>query len=244
MPLKHKNCCRFRWKGVLDNMFAQDVVLFSIWGHPMSLLELIGLISGLVAVYLASKALSVNFLFGLLNNVVYFVIFYQAGLYSAMLLQTVYFVFSLYGYFHWRHPAPEQQGKNRELRIRRLNKSQWALVIAIILVLGGLWSEGVIYLQSRFPSYIDPPAFPRLDAVLTVASVTGQFLLSRKVKDNWIIWIVVDILSTALYAYMGLFFTALLFAVFTLIAIRAVLDWNKQYKQQDENLQESNIEAK
>lgn len=220
-------------------MLVQDIVLFSIWGHSMSLLELIGLVSGLVAVYLASKALSVNFLFGLLNNVVYFVVFYQAHLYSAMLLQTVYFVFSLYGYFHWKHPAPGQEGKNSELRIRRLNKSRWALVVVIILVFGGLWSEGVIYFQSRFPEYIDPPAFPRLDAVLTVASVTGQFLLSRKVMDNWIIWIVVDVLSTALYAYMGLFFTALLFAIFALIAIRAIIDWKRQYKQQDENQQET-----
>lgn len=225
-------------------MLVQDVVLFSIWGHSMSLLELIGLISGLAAVYLASKALSVNFLFGLLNNVVYFVVFYQAHLYSAMLLQTVYFLFSLYGYFHWKHPAPGQEGKNRELRIRRLNKGRWALVIVIVLVFGGLWSEGIIYFQSRFPEYIDPPAFPRLDALLTVASITGQFLLSRKVMDNWIIWIVVDVLSTALYAYMGLFFTALLFAIFTLIALRAVVDWNKQYKQQDENRKENNSCAK
>jgi nicotinamide mononucleotide transporter len=76
--------------------------------------------------------------------------------------------------------------------------------------------------------------------MLTAASVMGQFLLSRKVKDNWIIWIVVDVLSTALYAYMGLFFTALLFAVFTLIALRAIVDWNKQYKQQDEIKKENN----
>ncbi|MDD2559440.1 MAG: nicotinamide riboside transporter PnuC [Bacteroidales bacterium] len=220
-------------------MLVQDVVLFSIWGHSMSLLELIGLISGLVAVYLASKALSVNFLFGLLNNVVYFVVFYQAHLYSAMLLQTVYFFFSLYGYFHWKHPKPGQEGKNRELRIRRLTKGRWVLVMLIILVFGGLWSEGIIYFQSRFPELIDPPAFPRLDAVLTVASVTGQFLLSRKVMDNWIIWIVVDVLSTALYAYMGLFFTAILFVLFTLIAIRAIVDWNKQYRQQDENPKEN-----
>ena len=240
MPLRHKNCCRFLWKGVLDNMSIQDVVLFSLWGHSMNLLELIGLVSGLVAVYLASRALSVNFLFGLLNNVVYFVVFYQAHLYSAMLLQVVYFSFSLYGYYHWKHPAPGQEGKNRELRIRRLNKSQWALVIVIVLVFGGLWSEGIIYFQSRFPEYIDPPAFPRLDAMLTAASVMGQFLLSRKVMDNWIIWIVVDVLSTALYAYMGLFFTALLFAVFTLIALRAIVDWNKQYKQQDEIKKENN----
>lgn len=219
-------------------MLVQNIVLFTIWGHPMSLLELIGLISGLVAVYLASKALSVNFLFGLLNNVIYFIVFYKAHLYSAMLLQTVYFVFSLYGYYHWRHPSPEQKGANKELRIRRLNKSRWVLVAIIILVFGGLWGQGIIHFQSKFPEYIQPPAFPRLDAVLTVASVTGQFLLSRKVMDNWIIWIVVDVVSTALYAYMGLFFTAVLFAVFTLIAIRAIVDWNKQYKQQSENQEE------
>ena len=214
-------------------MFGGDVVLFSVWNQPLSLLELIGLITGLVAVYLASKALSVNFLFGLLNNVVYFVLFYQAHLYSAMLLQIVYFCFSVYGYYHWKHPAPGQEGKNKEQRIRRLSWRQWGLVMVIILFIGVLWSEGVIYFQERFPEYVDPPAFPRLDAILTIASVSGQYLLSRKVLDNWTLWIVIDAISTALYAYMGLYFTSILFAVYTLIAIRAVIDWKKQFKLQD-----------
>ena len=211
-------------------MDALNQTLFTLWGYKMSMLELIGVLTGFAAVYLAYRQKSVNFLFGMLNNVVYFVLFFQFRLYSVMLLQIIYFIFSLYGFYHWRHPQKEESDKNKEQRIRVLQWKNRLIYIGFILVAGLLWGLAVIKLQGKFPEYFDPPAFPLLDAVLTMGSVTGQWMLSRKIWDNWSFWVIIDLISCLLYAYMGMFFTSVLYAVYTLIALRAVSEWMKTFK--------------
>lgn len=206
-----------------------NYTLFTLWNYPLSVLELIGVLTGFAAVLLASKAWSVNFLFGLVNSVAYFLLYFQYRLYSVMLLQIVYFSFSLYGYYHWRHPKPEEADKNKEQRITVLTKKARIKYVLLIVLAGFIWGWCVIHLQARFPKYFEPPAYPWLDALLTMGSVVAQYLLSRKIWDNWPLWVVLDGISTVLYASMGMFFTSVLFGVFTLIAIRAQFDWKKTY---------------
>jgi nicotinamide mononucleotide transporter len=211
-------------------MDALNYTLFTLWDYPLSVLELIAVLTGFAAVFLASKAWSVNFLFGLVNSIAYFLLYFQYRLYSVMLLQVVYFSFSIYGYYHWRHPKPEDADKNQEQKIQKLTMKQRLAYLLAILVFGATWGWCVIHFQARFPQYFDPPAFPWLDAMLTMGSVVAQYLLSRKVWDNWPLWIVLDGISTLLYAYMGMIFTSVLFGVFTIIAIRAQAEWNKTYE--------------
>jgi len=147
-----------------------------------------------------------------------------------MLLQVVYFIFSLYGYYYWKHPKQGQSDEKQEQRIRFLRWKSRLIYTGIIILSGILWGWSVINLQARFPEYFAPPAYPWLDALLTMASVTAQWLLSRKYWDNWVIWIVVDVISTILYASMGMIFTAVMYGVFTLIAIKALVDWSRTYR--------------
>lgn len=204
--------------------------IFAILGYRLSLLELAGVLSGFAAVYLAFKEKPVNFLFGLVNNVIYFVLFFQYRLYSVMLLQIVYFIFSIYGYYYWKHPKKEESDVKNEQRIRILKWNERLLYIVIILIAGYIWGWAVIKLQARFPEYFDPPAYPWLDAELTMASIAGQWLLSRKIWDNWPLWIIVDTISWILYASMGIYFTSALYAVYALIALSAVVEWQKTYR--------------
>jgi nicotinamide mononucleotide transporter len=87
----------------------------------------------------------------------------------------------------------------------------------------------VIKGQALYPTYFDPPAYPWLEPGLTMASVAGQWMLARKYGDNWPLWIIIDLISTGFYASMGMIFTALMYSVFTLIAVKALIDWKKQY---------------
>lgn len=204
--------------------------LFTVWGYPMTVLEFAGVITGLAAVYLASKAKSVNFLFGMINNIFYFLLFFRFRLYSVMVLQVVYFVFSLYGYYHWKNPSKEESDDKSEQKIRVLRWKNRLLYILLIIFSGIAWGWFVIKMQAVFPEYFDPPAYPWLDALLTMGSIVGQWLLSRKYWDNWPLWIVIDIISCILYAGMGMFFTSILYAVFTAIAIKAMIDWKGIFK--------------
>ncbi|NLE32004.1 MAG: nicotinamide mononucleotide transporter [Bacteroidales bacterium] len=199
-------------------------------GYPLSLLELLGVLSGLLAVLLASKALSVNFLVGMFNSVCYFLLFFQYRLYSVMLLQVVYFTFSLYGFYHWRHPKQGEAGPDNEQRIRLLDNRQRLFYASLIALAGVVWAWLVIHFQARFPAWVDPPAYPWLDAFLAMASVFGQWLLSKKYWENWVVWLMVDVSSTLLYASMGMVFTAIMYGVFSMIALKALISWFRTYK--------------
>ncbi|HBL71773.1 MAG TPA: hypothetical protein DD409_02115 [Bacteroidales bacterium] len=204
--------------------------LLTLGGYPLSLLELLGVLSGLLAVLLASKALSVNFLVGMFNSVCYFLLFFQYRLYSVMLLQVVYFTFSLYGFYHWRHPKQGEAGPDNEQRIRLLDNRQRLFYASLIALAGVVWAWLSIHFQARFPAGVDPPAYPWLDAFLAMASVFGQWLLSKKYWENWMVWLMVDVSSTLLYASMGMVFTAIMYGVFSLIALKALISWFRTYK--------------
>ncbi|NLT03154.1 MAG: nicotinamide mononucleotide transporter [Bacteroidales bacterium] len=204
--------------------------LLTVGGYPLSLLELLGVISGLLAVFLASNALSINFLVGMFNSLCYFLLFFQYRLYSVMLLQVVYFTFSVYGFYHWRHPKQGESGPDKEQRIRLLGNRQRLMYAGLIALAGLVWAWLVIHFQSRFPAWVDPPAYPWLDAFLAMASVFGQWLLSKKYWENWVVWLFVDVTSTVLYASMGMVFTAIMYGVFSLIALKALIGWMLTYK--------------
>lgn len=210
-------------------MEVLNYTLFTLWDYPLSVLEFVAVLTGFAAVLFASKAWSVNFLFGIVNSLAYFLLYFQHRLYSVMLLQLVYFSFSIYGYYYWRHPKPEDADKNKQQRIKRLTTRARLFYLVVIVLSGLTWGWCVIHMQARFPEYFDPPAFPWLDAILTMGSIVAQYLLSRKYWDNWPLWIVLDGASAILYAYMGMFFTSILFGTFTLIAIRAQYEWKKAY---------------
>jgi len=214
-------------------MDVLNYTLITLWDYPLSVLELIAVVTGFAAVFLASQVRAVNFIFGVVNAVAYFLLYFQYRLYSVMLLQIAYFCFSIYGYYHWKHPKPEEADVNKEQKIQKLPLKELLMYLVAIFVSGLIWGWGVVHFQARFPEYFDPPAYPWLDAVLTMASLAAQYLLSRKIFNNWQIWIVVDSISTILYAYMGMIFTSVLFGAFTIIAIRALYEWKKTYEKYD-----------
>ena len=204
--------------------------LLTLWGYPLSVLELVGVLTGFTTVFLASKAWAVNFLFALVNAIAYFLLYFQNHLYSVMMLQLFYFSFSIYGYYHWKHPKADDADGKKELRISLLSWRSRIYGIIGILVIGTGWGFGVIHFQAQYPGYFAPPAFPMLDAVLTMGSIVAQYLLSRKIWENWILWIVLDSISTVMYASLGMVFTAFLFGTFTLIALNAIVKWKKIYE--------------
>jgi nicotinamide mononucleotide transporter len=198
-------------------------IFLKIFDYELSYLEFFAVLTGLAAVYLASRGKVVNFYIGLINNVLYFMLFYQCRLYSMMFLQAAYFAISSYGIYSWSKP-----NENRErLKITRLTRRQWFLISGAILLAAAVWGSLVLWLSGKYPENIEKPQYPYIDALLTMASVCGQILLTRKKIDNWTIWIVVNTASIALYAVVGIYFTSILYAVFLLIAIKAYIDWKK-----------------
>ena len=196
----------------------------------MNWLEIIAVVFGFVAIWLAAKGKVVNFGIGLVNCVLYMVLFGRVGLYSAMVLQGVYFVIDLYGLYSWRKPRKEE----KELKVSWLTWQQRGWVALIVVATGVMWGMGVKYGAQLLPENIQEPQYPFVDAILTTASIVAQILLTRKKIDNWVMWVIVDVVYVGLYIMVGMYFTAVLYVAYTLIAVNAVKMWNEELGMRNE----------
>ena len=196
----------------------------------MNWLEIIAVVFGFVAIWLAAKGKVVNFGIGLVNCVLYMVLFGRVGLYSAMILQGVYFVIDLYGLYSWRKPRKEE----KELKVSWLTWQQRGWVALIVVATGVMWGMGVKYGAQLLPENIQEPQYPFVDAILTTASIVAQILLTRKKIDNWVMWVLVDVVYIGLYVAVGMYWTAGLYVVYTGIAVNAVKMWNEELGMRNE----------
>ena len=191
----------------------------------MNWLEIIAVVFGVVAIWLASKGEVVNFGIGLVNCVLYGILFGREGLYSGMMLQGIYFVINLYGLYSWRKPKVEV---DKKLKVMWLTAKERIWVLLIVVATGVLWGMGVKWGAQLLPENIQEPQYPMVDAILTTASVVAQILLTRKKIDNWVIWVIVDVVYIGLFLMVGMYWTVGLYVVYVLIAIRAIREWNKE----------------
>jgi nicotinamide mononucleotide transporter len=151
---------------------------------------------------------------GIIGVSLYAVVFYQSKLYADMGLQAVYFVVSFYGWYHWLH------GKGGEML-----PATWATR----RMLWGSIAAGAVgtVLLALLLTYHTDAAVPWGDSALTSFSLVAQWLLSRKHIENWIIWIIVDFFYVILFAYKDLNLTAVLYAIFFVLAILGYYEWKK-----------------
>ncbi len=197
----------------------------------MNWLEIIAVVFGVVAIWLASKGEVVNFGIGLVNCVLYGILFGREGLYSGMILQGIYFAINLYGLYSWRKPKAEV---DKGLKVMWLTMKERVVIVAVIVVAGVLWGMGVKYGARLLPENIQEPQYPMVDAILTTASVVAQILLTRKKIDNWVIWVLVDVVYIGLFLMVGMYWTAGLYVVYTGIAVNAVKMWNEELGMRNE----------
>lgn len=200
---------------------------FEFWGYPMSYIELLGTVSGLAAVWLAARAHIGTWPVSLVNVSAFFVIFFQVNLYSDMLLQIFFFTMSIYGWINWSGERRKEETVHVLSRHRRLQAA--GLSLAAVFLLGALMSRVHLWWPSLFPS---PAAYPYPDAFTTVASVLAFIWLSRRILENWVLWIAVDVVSVVLYALKGIYLISLEFAIFLILSVLGLQSWMKIRRQE------------
>ena len=182
--------------------------------RAMSPWEVWGAITGLISVWLTVKQNVWCWPIGIANVLCWIVMFTQAKLYADVGLQAVYFVLSIYGWWAWLNPGA---GKI-ELPVRRFPLWAWlptlALQIAGTAALGG-------YLSTT------DAAFPWVDSGTTVASLIAQWMLTKKILENWAIWIVADVVMIVMYAMKGLWLTSAIYVVFLVMCVQGHREWTR-----------------
>lgn len=190
--------------------------------HQTSGLEWVGTISGFICIYLAAKENIWNWPVSIISVVAYSFVFYEHQLYGDTGLQLYFLATAFYGWYFWLR---KKKADNKP--IVRLTGRQWLLTGAAIVLLTFLLS---FYLKK----YTDTDV-PYADAFCTAMSFTAQLLMTRKILQNWILWIIVDICYVPLYFHKHLALTAVLYFVLIILAFTGYLDWKKTYREQQQH---------
>ena len=216
----------------MANILDIDSVIFTIFNYPMSYLELIGTIFTVWCVWLVARAKVLSWPIGIIGSVLYMFLFYQIQLYSDLLEQAYFLITGFLSWWMWTHPKTLEETKSpHELKIQTNTLKQNLLYIAIIgfgtVVLTYFIKNLSIWLPAYFP---EPATFPFLDAFTTVMSFMAQWLLVKKRVENWILWIIVDVIAIGLYWIKGVRLISLEYVLFLGIASFGLIKWHKEVK--------------
>lgn len=184
-------------------------------------LEILGVIVGFVYLYLEYKASVYLWIASIIMPAIYLFIFHNAGLYADTAINLYYLFIAIYGWFAWTH----SNKKRKELPISYITTRQSIAMVALYAVM-----QVAISLAIQHFTDSDVVWFNGLTSAL---SIVGMWMLARKWIEQWIVWIVVDILSAGLYCYKGLYLTAILYGVYAVIAILGYRKWQKLMEVQD-----------
>ncbi|WP_168230146.1 nicotinamide riboside transporter PnuC [Collimonas pratensis] len=184
----------------------------------MSGLEIIAVIVSALAVWLTARRHLWCWPIGLVSVLLYARIFLVAKLYSDLLLQLIFAVMQLYGWWQWKSGASNQD--RQHIQPQRLPKRG----LLIGLLAGAAGSVVLGYIMASFTD----AHIPWLDSALTSFSLVAQFWMARKYVANWWLWIAVDIIYVGVYIYKDLNLTAGLYAGFIVLAIIGLRNWQRQ----------------
>jgi|SRR5215831_1893757 len=177
--------------------------------------EIVGFLTGVLCVWLLVRESIWNWPVGIANNIFYIFIFLKSGLYADMCLQLGYITIALYGWWNWLHGGQDQS----ELRAGHAS----ALGLVGYSAIAACSTAVLYWLLHRFT----PSNVPFADGLTTSLFLTAQFMMSRKVVENWWFWIVGDVLVIGLYIYKHLYFTTVLYVVFLAMCVVGLLQWQK-----------------
>jgi len=181
-----------------------------------SLLELFAVACGLASVWFMKKENILVYPLGILNVLIYVYICYSEGLYAYAGINVFYAGMSAYGWVNWLRKDDHQE----RIRITRLTNQAIVFYVFLIIALGALlWFGLKTYTDSELPFW---------DAATTSVYVIAMWLLARKKIEHWLLWIAGDTVSVGLFGFLGLYFSAFQFLVFTIIAVLGFREWNQK----------------
>jgi nicotinamide mononucleotide transporter len=184
--------------------------------EAISVIEAIAVLLAIAYLVLAAYQNSWCWFAAAISSILYIKICFDAKLFIETGLQFFYLIMAIVGYFQWQKNNPSVQ---EESQIINLSLKQWVFGILICSIISFVMA---FWFQQNTDAKL-----PWLDAPVTIFSVWATWLVIKKVLQNWLLWIVID--SVAIYIYMqrSLKITALLYALYTLLAVIGYFKWKK-----------------
>jgi nicotinamide mononucleotide transporter len=197
---------------IFDLLFEQ----YSQYQTKDIVLEIIAVVFGLLSVWYSKNNNILVFPTGMISTAIFIYLLYKWVLLGDMMINAYYFLMSIYGWFIWT-----RKENNSVTPISRVTNNEKK--IGIIIFLSSLVFVYLIYVYfdkwGTITSYVDN--------ITTAIFFVGMWLMAKRKIENWIFWIIADIISIPLYFYKGLTFTSLQYLIFTFIAIAGYYSWKK-----------------
>lgn len=192
-------------------------------------LEIIGTLVGLLYLWLEYRASIYLWIAGIVMPAIYIFVYYDAGLYADFGINIYYLGAAIYGWMMWKYGTflrkkllRKEVVQQEELPITHM-PVRYLLPLALIFMLTLI---GIAWILIEFTD----SNVPWLDSFTTALSIIGMWMLARKYVEQWWAWIGVDAVSTGLYIYKGLDYTAALYGLYTIIAIFGYFKWKKMMR--------------
>ena len=178
-------------------------------------LEFIAVVFGVVSVFLSVRENIWSWPTAIVNVSLFFVLFFQAGLYSDMGLQAVYFALSVYGWYEWLYGGKGHTA----LKVSKTPTHVWMILSTIAVV---TWA-----FLGRITSRLPGASLPYVDAATTTTSLVAQWMMTRKLVENWLLWVVVDVAYIAMFVFKDLYLTAVNYAIYLVLAAMGYVTWRR-----------------
>lgn len=189
---------------------------FTVWGSPVTWLEIVAFALSLAMVERNMRVDPIAWPLAIAASLLYALLFAANRLYGEATLQLFFIAVSAWGWHQWLRGRGDD---GAALRVHRLTAgARWRVAALTLLA----WPLLGLALQRGTDSDV-----PYLDALPTVGSITGQLLLGRKLIENWLVWLAVNVVSVGLFAYKGLWLTVLLYGIFAALSWMGWQAWQR-----------------
>lgn len=231
----------------MDFLSTQNILVhipLGAGGYDLSWIEAIGTLAGLVCIWLASLEKVINYPFGLINVTLFAVIFFQIQLYASLLLQLFFFVANVYGWYAWSRQTSDNQAA---LKIRWLPLPKALIWGAVCVIAIGMMTKYIdpvfavltraavslmngLGLEVAMPQ-LQPDPFPFWDSCMMILSIVAMVLMTRKYVENWLLWVIINVISVLIFARQGVYAMSLEYIILTLIALNGSRMWIKSARE-------------
>ncbi len=183
-------------------------------------LETVAVILAIAYLLFAIKENSLCWYCAFFSTAIYVWIFGDVSLYMESALNIYYMAMAVYGWYQWQRGGQHQTG----LKISRWSLANHSMAIGIVLIATAI--SGYLLTANT------DARLPYLDSFTTWAGVVTTVMVARKIIENWLYWVVIDMVSIFLYLDRGLYQTAGLFVLYIVLAVVGYIIWIKKYREQ------------
>ncbi|MBL6667600.1 MAG: nicotinamide mononucleotide transporter [Crocinitomicaceae bacterium] len=207
----------------MESILASLLAPYQEYSSLNIFLEATAVLFGLLSVWFSKKNNIWVYPSGIVSTLIFVYLLYNWGLLGDMLINAYYFSMSIYGWYYWTRKTgtkdlnPISKMSQSEFRMAQVLFIFALLFVFLVYTLFDKWNHIIAY----------------IDTFTTAIFFVGMWLMARRKIENWLFWIVGDLISIPLYYVKGYSLTSIQYLIFTLVAVAGYYAWKKELNERD-----------